>query len=263
MRVFTDQVGRQVTLPDTMPKRIVSLVPSQTELLADLGLEEEVVGITKFCIHPKTWFKSKKRIGGTKDVKIQEVLALQPDLIIANKEENERGALEILSQFVPVYISDIRTLDDALAMIAAVGEITGKSHLAQPMVESISQGFAELPALLKGKKVLYGIWYKPWMLVGNDTFIAAILGRLGAEVLVPEGKPRRYPEATIEEMSALKPDLIMLSSEPYPFKQKHIDELMHAGLQVPVLLVDGDMFSWYGSRLLQAPKYIHSLAFEV
>lgn len=261
MRVFTDQVGRQVTLPDAPPRRIVSLVPSQTELLADLGLEEEVVGITKFCIHPTEWHKSKKRIGGTKDVKIEEVLALQPDLIIANKEENEQGTLEILSQFAPVWISDVRSLPDALQMIEAVGELTGRSHLSKSIATEIATSFATLPAVLQGKSVLYGIWYKPWMLAGNDTFIGAMLRLLGAKLLVPEGSTSRYPEVSIEQMRQLQPDLVLLSSEPFPFKQKHIEELHRGGLEVPVLLVEGDMFAWYGSRLLQAPDYIGGLTF--
>ncbi len=260
MRVFTDQVGRQITLPDAPPRRIVSLVPSQTELLASLGLDEEVVGITKFCIHPNRWFKSKKRIGGTKDVKIDEVLALQPDLIIANKEENEQGVLEILSQFAPVWISDVRSLPDALQMIEAVGELTGKSHLSQPLAAEIAAGFAGLPPILQGKRVLYSIWYKPWMLAGYDTFIGSMLRLLGAELLVPAESKGRYPEATIEEMRLLQPDLVLLSSEPFPFKQKHIDELKRAGLEVPVMLVEGDMFSWYGSRLAKVPRYFGQIA---
>ncbi len=259
MRVFTDQVGRQITLPDAPPRRIVSLVPSQTELLASLGLDEEVVGITKFCIHPNHWFKSKKRIGGTKDVKIQEVLALQPDLIIANKEENEQGVLEILSQFAPVWISDVRSLPDALHMIEAVGELTGKSQLSKPMAAEIAAGFASLPSVLQGKRVLYSIWYKPWMLAGDDTFIGSLLCLLGAELLVPADSTSRYPEATIEQIKLLQPDLVLLSSEPFPFKQKHIDELKRGGVDVPIVLVEGDMFSWYGSRLLQVPAYLRGL----
>ena len=260
MRVFTDQVGRQITLPDTPPRRIVSLVPSQTELLASLGLDEEVVGITKFCIHPNRWFKSKKRIGGTKDVKIQEVLALQPDLIIANKEENEQGVLEILSQFAPVWISDVRSLPDALQMIEAVGELTGKSLVSKPMAAEIAAGFDSLPTVLQGKRVLYSIWYKPWMLAGHDTFIGSLLRLLGAELLVPAESTSRYPEVSIEQMKLLEPDLVLLSSEPFPFKQKHVDELQRAGLDVPIQLVEGDMFSWYGSRLAIVPHYLRELA---
>lgn len=259
MRVFTDQVGRQITLLDAPPRRIVSLVPSQTELLASLGLDEEVVGITKFCIHPNHWFKSKKRIGGTKDVKIQEVLALQPDLIFANKEENEQGVLEILSQFAPVWVSDVRSLSDALQMIEAVGELTSKSQLSKPMAAEIAAGFASLPSAFQGKRVLYSIWYKPWMLAGHDTFIGSLLRLLGAELLVPAGSGSRYPEATIEEMKLSQPDLVLLSSEPFPFKQKHIDELKRGGIDVPIVLVEGDMFSWYGSRLVLVPAYLNAL----
>lgn len=257
MRVFTDQVGRQVTLPDTMPKRIVSLVPSQTELLADLGLEEEVVGITKFCIHPKTWFKSKKRIGGTKDVKIEEVLALQPDLIIANKEENEQGTLEILSQFAPVWISDVRHLSHARSMIAEVGAMVGKSEAAKALLEEIELGFAEVKPVLQGKKVLYLIWFKPWMSAGPDTFIGSILQeQLGANLCTPP-QAGRYPVVEDADFERLQPDLVLLSSEPFPFKDKHVSLVKSFWPHAKVVKVEGDMFSWYGSRLRHVPIYLN------
>jgi len=257
MRVFTDQVGRQVTLPDTMPKRIVSLVPSQTELLADLGLEEEVVGITKFCIHPKTWFKSKKRIGGTKDVKIEEVLALQPDLIIANKEENEQGVLEILSQFAPVWISDVRNLMHARSMIAEVGAIVGKPDAAQALLQQMEQGFADVKPGLYGKKVLYLIWHNPWMSAGPDTFIGSLLlEQLGANLCIPS-RSGRYPVVEEADFELLQPDLVLLSSEPFPFKDKHASMVQSYLPKAKVVKVEGDMFSWYGSRLRLAPAYLN------
>lgn len=260
MRVFTDQVGRQVTLPDAPLRRIVSLVPSQTELLADLGLQEEVVGITKFCIHPKTWFKSKKRIGGTKDVKIEEVLALQPDLIIANKEENEQGTLEILSQFAPVWISDVRHLSHARSMIAEVGAMVGKSEAAKAVLEEIELGFAEVKPVLQGKKVLYLIWHKPWMSAGPDTFIGSILqDQLGARLCIPP-QAGRYPVVEEADFMALQPDVVLLSSEPFPFKNKHVAEVQAYLPQAKVVKVEGDMFSWYGSRLRLTPSYLQQFA---
>jgi ABC-type Fe3+-hydroxamate transport system substrate-binding protein len=260
MRVFTDQVGRQVTLPDAPPRRIVSLVPSQTELLADLGLDEEVVGITKFCIHPNQWFKSKKRIGGTKDVKIEEVLALQPDLIIANKEENEQGTLEILSQFAPVWISDVRHLSQARSMIAEVGAMVGKSETAQILLAEIEQGFKNVQPFLQGKKVLYLIWHKPWMSAGPDTFIGSILqDHLGANLCIPP-QDGRYPVVEEVDFMALKPEVVLLSSEPFPFKNKHTAQIQSYLPQAQVVKVEGDMFSWYGSRLRSTPTYLQQFA---
>lgn len=259
MRVFTDQVGRQVTLPDAPPQRIVSLVPSQTELLASLGLDEEVVGITKFCIHPNHWFKSKKRIGGTKDVKIEEVLALQPDLIIANKEENEQGVLEILGQFAPVWISDIRTLEHATGMIEQLGEMVGRPGEALGLSQQITQGFDEVKPVFAGLKVLYLIWHKPWMAAGSDTFIGSMVEKhLGATLCVA-AQPGRYPALEDADFAHLHPDLVLLSSEPFPFRAKHEAMIKSLLPNVKVMRVEGDMFSWYGSRLLQVPAYLNAL----
>src|SRR6185503_8492334 len=137
MAVFTDQLGRTISL-ENPPRRIISLVPSQTELLHDLGLEEEVVGITKFCIHPTDWFRHKTRVGGTKDIRSDVILNLQPDLIIANKEENQSQQIEELSPHFPVWISDISTLSDALEMIRALGDLTDRSPQADSLAEARS-----------------------------------------------------------------------------------------------------------------------------
>ena len=259
MRVFTDQVGRQITLPDAPPRRIVSLVPSQTELLARLGLDEEVVGITKFCIQPHHWFKSKKRIGGTKDVKIEEVMALQPDLIIANKEENEQGVLEILGQFAPVWISDVRSLQQAQDMIAQVGQLVDKQAEAARLLQQIQQGFDTLMPSFSGLRVLYLIWYRPWMAAGSDTFIGSILEQhLGATLCVP-AQPGRYPQVEETELQSLGPDVVMLSSEPFPFQSKHVDQIKRLCPEARIMQVAGDMFSWYGSRLVEAAAYLKAL----
>jgi ABC-type Fe3+-hydroxamate transport system substrate-binding protein len=256
-KTFVDQLGREVVLPTFPPKRIVSLVPSQTELLHAMGLEEEVVGITKFCIFPKEWAKSKKKIGGTKNAKIDEILALKPDLIIANKEENEKGTLELLQQFCPVWISDVRSLDAALDMIQKVSVLTGVEAAGFKMHDAIKQSFDALKPVLKGKRILYAIWRDPWMFAGADTFIGDIIVRTGA-INVIEATEDRYPVLSLDHVKDLNADVVLLSSEPYPFKQKHILELHGAGIKSQVIMVNGAFFSWYGSHLLGTVSYLEN-----
>lgn len=250
-----DQLGRELRLANALPQRIVSLVPSQTELLASLGLEEEVVGITKFCIYPKKWFREKQRVGGTKNVKIDRVLALKPDLIIANKEENEKGTLEILSQFCPVWISDVRSVETATQMIRMVGDLVGKSSVAEPMAQRIDENFATMTPMLQNRSVLYAIWRDPWMFAGGDTFIGDVLRNLGATNMADQIDAGRYPSLTTASLEALRPDLILLSSEPFPFKEQHVEELKLFLPEAEIRIVDGAYFSWYGSRLLGSTTY--------
>ena len=243
-------------LPQQTPKRNVSLVPSQTELLYDLGLEEETAGITKFCIHPDTWFRSKTRIGGTKTVHIDKVRALQPDLIIANKEENVQEQVIALLDIAPVWKSHIPTLADALHMIRSIGALTDRSIQAAAIADKIEQDFAALKAN-KPVNTLYLIWRQPWMSVGHDTFIHDMMRRTGLNNVLSDLS--RYPEVDVDLLTSKKPELVLLSSEPYPFKEQHIAELQQWLPDATMLLVDGEMFSWYGSRLLQAPDYFRRL----
>jgi ABC-type Fe3+-hydroxamate transport system substrate-binding protein len=251
MPVYFDQMMRPVYLPFS-PRRIISLVPSQTELLFDLGLDEQIAGITKFCTHPENRVKSKQKVGGTKQLNISLIAELNPDLIIGNKEENERQQIEELMQHFPVWMSDISNLDDAVDMITKIGEITNKEIEAQKMAAQITQQFNNLVIRQSNKRVAYFIWRKPYMVVGKTTFIDDMLKRCG---LINAFDTERYPEITGDELMAVKPDIIFLSSEPYPFKDKHIREFGPLLPHAKVKLVDGEMFSWYGSRLLQAPEY--------
>lgn len=253
MVVRSDQMGRIVGSPYP-PQRIISLVPSQTELLFDLGLGERVVGITKFCVHPEEWFRTKTRVGGTKKVDLERVRALQPDLIIGNKEENERADIEALQAEFPVWMSDVRDLEGALDMIRRVGELTGTGSNAEVMANEIAAGFARLAPVTEGRRVAYLIWRDPWMAAGSDTFVHDMLRRCGHTNAFAD-RSERYPEVSASRLAAADPDLILLSSEPYPFKEKHIAELNMVAPGTPVRLVDGEMYSWYGSRLLLAPAY--------
>ena len=255
MPVFKDQLNRVIELPP-VPKRIISVVPSQTELLFYLGLAEQIVGITKFCIHPAAQFKSTSKVGGTKQLDIALIKRLNPDLIIANKEENERSQIEELMQFYPVWISDISNLDDAKAMIEGVGQLVGRKLEATSLNQLITSRFAKAALTKTTLKVAYFIWRKPYMVAGKNTFIDDMLTRCGLQNVFDS---ERYPEVTAHCLIASNPDIVLLSSEPYPFKQKHIDEFKAMLPQAKVLLVDGEMFSWYGSRLLYAPAYFEEI----
>lgn len=236
--------------------RIVSVVPSQTELLHDLGLREEVVGITKFCVHPDEWFRDKTRVGGTKKLDIEKIKALQPDIVLANKEENLKDEIETIATFTDVYVSDISDLNDALEMITDIGMLTGKKVESERIGAAINSDFNFLHPTNK-KRAAYFIWKDPYMSIGNDTFIHHMMQYAGFENVFSNEK--RYPEITGEQLRAADPDVVLLSSEPYPFKQKHIDELKTLLPGKEIMLVDGEMFSWYGSRLLKAAAYFRSL----
>jgi ABC-type Fe3+-hydroxamate transport system substrate-binding protein len=257
---FIDQMGRTVSLAD-IPQRIVSLVPSQTELLFDLGLEDRIVGVTKFCIHPKEKVKQKTIIGGTKNFKLEKIDELKPDLIIGNKEENYEEGIAALQEKYPVWMSDIYTLDDALEMITQVGQLTGTEAKAQELAQGIATGFAELPPAQPAIPTAYFIWRKPYMAVGNDNFIDHLLQRCGFSNIFAD-QPR-YPEISPEQLQAANPKLILLSSEPYPFQEKHFAEFKQMCPQAKIKVVDGEMFSWYGSRLLKAPSYLQGVIKEV
>jgi ABC-type Fe3+-hydroxamate transport system substrate-binding protein len=258
MKFYRDQSGREMLLNDT-PRKIISLVPSQTELLFDLGLADAVAGITKFCVHPQEGFRSKPRVGGTKTVDIEKVKSLQPDLIIANKEENLKKQIEALSSIAPVWVSDVDTVDTACSMITSIGAITGTDIVAASMIQQIREGFTTLRKHVwpLAPRVLYLIWRDPYMIVGSDTFIHDVLEHCGFTNCVAAQK--RYPSITVEEMRQLKPDVVLLSSEPYPFKEKHIAEIQTLLPAAHIELVDGEMFSWYGSRMLQAVPYLKRL----
>jgi ABC-type Fe3+-hydroxamate transport system substrate-binding protein len=255
LRSFTDMMGRNVEI-QFPPKRIVSVVPSQTELLHDLGLEEEVTGITKFCVHPEVWFRNKTRVGGTKQLHIDKIRELQPELIIANKEENTREQIEELAREFPVWISDIQTIEQGLEMIASVGKLTDRAAKAEEIIKDIQNSFDGLQKTER-KKVAYFIWYRPWMSVGKDTFIHDMIERVGWENIFAH--KTRYPEISPEELAAARPELVLLSSEPYPFKEKHMAEVQELLPGAEVQLVDGEMFSWYGSRMRYAAEYMKGL----
>ncbi|MEQ9297995.1 MAG: helical backbone metal receptor [Cyclobacteriaceae bacterium] len=253
-QLVIDQMGREVEVP-LAPQRIISLVPSQTELLLDLGLGERLVGRTKFCIHPVDVVRNIAIIGGTKKLNMDRIHELQPDLIIGNKEENKEGQIIELSAKYPVWMSDIYDLSDALEMIRDLGSLLAVEAQADAMAAEISDGFEGLGKMISGS-VVYLIWDKPIMAVGPNTFINDMIRGLGLSNAVTKN---RYPDLSISSLQDLNPDFLFLSSEPFPYKDKHIKTYQKLLPTTKVILVDGEMFSWYGSRLLKSVDYFREL----
>jgi ABC-type Fe3+-hydroxamate transport system substrate-binding protein len=257
--LITDQMGHLLEISQP-PQRIISLVPSQTELLFDLGLEKQIVGRTKFCIHPQDKVKSKTIIGGTKNFHLDVIRQLGPDLIIGNKEENYVEGIRELQQHYPVWMSDMENLDQALSMITGVGKITATEDKATRLVAAIRRRFAALPPA-EPVRAAYFIWKDPFMTIGHGTFIQDMLRQAGfANVFQSRS---RYPEVSPEEIRQANPQVVLLSSEPYPFGEKHLAAFRELSPGALVKLVDGEMFSWYGSRLRLAPAYFARLRREV
>ena len=248
-----DQLGRNFQLKET-PKRIISLVPSQTELLVDLGLREQLVGITKFCVHPVELRKEVEIVGGTKEVKLEKIAQLQPDLILCNKEENTFDMVTLLEQIAPVHVSDISTIEESLALIKQYGEIFSVEENAKRLIAKIQAGLKDFQEFFNDKKplkVAYFIWRKPWMVAGGDTFIDHLLQLNHFENIFAETP--RYPEVDLHRLA--EADLVLLSSEPFPFQEKHMEELSEFVEPEKIKLIDGEFFSWYGSRLAKAFSY--------
>lgn len=259
-QIFTDQMQRTVVVAHP-PQRIVSLVPSQTALLHTLGLDKEVIGITKFCTLPPEWFHTKPRVGGTKQLLLDQIEKLQPDLIIGNKEENEAAQIEALATRFPVWMSNIITFKDALRMIGDVGIVTGRIEEARLLAESIESDFNVLIKPIRQIRAAYFIWQDPYMIAGNQTFINSMLQEAGFDNVFAHVD--RYPEITLETLKAVNPEVIFLSSEPYPFKNQHIPAFQHVCQEAVVQIVDGALFSWYGSRLLHSAAYFRALHTDI
>lgn len=252
-----DHLGREVDVPD-LPQRIVSLCPSQTETLFDLGVGDRVVGVTNWCIHPEA-AKSKARVGGTKKVNYRKIHELKPDLIIAEKEEQTPEMIAELEQHYPVYITDVTTLDAALTMIADLGMLVGEADRAVDLCLAIDSRWRALPTVAAPLRVAYLIWQDPIMAVGSVTYIHDVLTHLGFANVFAARTDSRYPSLTPEALAEASPDFILLSSEPYSFAEQHLDYYRSLCPQAQVQLVDGEMFSWYGSRMLPAADYLEQL----
>ena len=248
-RIFVDQLNRDVLI-NNAPKRIISLVPSLTEFLHYLGFEEEVIGITKFCIHPTIWFEKKERIGGTKRLNIDRIKALEPDLIIGNKEENTKDDISALECFAPIWMSDVNSFDDAIEMIKQLGVVLSKERACNTLITDLGFAYSAIRDLGKHLSVLYFIWDKPSYVAGQLTFIGSIIETLGFK---NNAHLERYPE--VQDLGNCEPNYVFLSSEPFPFEEKHKEKYQSRFPRSKIILVDGEMFSWYGSRMLPAADY--------
>jgi ABC-type Fe3+-hydroxamate transport system substrate-binding protein len=255
-----DQIQREVVLQNT-PKRIVSLVPSQTELLFDLGLEDQIVGITKFCVHPYHLKSTKTVVGGTKNIKIDKIKALHPDIILCNKEENTKDIVEACEDVCTVHVSDIFTIKDCVELISQYGILFNRRTEANKISNKIEFNLNDFQDFIKDKpsfKVAYFIWRNPWMAAGNTTFINHLLELNNFENIY--GNLERYPEVNINKIQLEgDPELVLLSSEPYPFKDEHAFEVGRVSHHAKAIFVDGEYFSWYGSRLVKAFDYFKTL----
>lgn len=260
LKTYTDQTGTTIYLPNT-PQRIISLVPSQTELLYDLGLEDKLVGITKFCVHPYHLKSTIKIIGGTKKVHLEKIRLLQPDIIIANKEENTEEMVEALREIAPVWVSNVITVQDSLDMIADFGKMFSVRTKAQHWTDKINYGLQDFEAFMESResqKAAYLIWKEPYMAAGGETFINEML-KLNKFINIYESRGR-YPEIIIQKIRIQgDPDVVFLSSEPYPFKEEDAFEIGRFTHHAKTVYVDGEMFSWYGTRMVKAFDYFKKL----
>jgi ABC-type Fe3+-hydroxamate transport system substrate-binding protein len=255
-----DQLGNTIRL-NNIPKRVISLVPSQSEFLWHLGLRDEFVGITKFCIHPDELYRTKERVGGTKDLDLEKIRALKPDLIIGNKEENDQDQIRTLQKEFPVWMSVIYTLEDSFQMMLSLGLILNKEKESEQLVENLKVSLSRIKNTFHNQRVLYFIWNNPYMGAASQTFIDHVLNYLGFENTIKQ--LMRYPVLNESALKVLNPDFCFLSSEPFPFKEKHVNELKNILPNTKVIVVDGEVFSWYGTRLLNLEAYVKKLRKEI
>lgn len=242
MPEFTDQLGAVVSIA-RIPERIISLVPSITEYLYALGLGDRVVGITKFCIYPEEWFKNKPRIGGTKTPDVAKIKALAPDLIIGNKEENREEDIEHLKEMAPVWMSDVNSIEDMYAMLRTIAEMVGKATESEAWIEKWKRYFDQNRNRGLGKRALYFIWKDPEMVVGKDTYIDAYMESIGYVNAVMDV---RYP--ILMSVGDCNPEVVLLSTEPFPFKEEDFEYFQKIFPDAEIVLVSGEEFSWYGVR---------------
>ena len=256
MKIFTDDLGRKITLNGT-PQRMISLCPCVTETLADIGAGERLVGRTRFCIHPKSALQHTKAVGGTKDVKYERVHALKPDLVIAVKEENTLEIVETLAESYPVFVLDIKTVAEGIRMIGDLGKLTDCETKANRLQSQVSAQWNEAKIAISEASVLYVIWQNPYMSVGKDTYIHDLITALGGQN-VAFSLNGRYPEFTPESF-AESPQKVWLSSEPFPFQEKHLAAFQAMFPRAEIRIVDGEAFSWYGTHLGKKITYLRTL----
>lgn len=254
--IIKDAIGKSFD-SQTRYRRIVSLVPSQTEYILDLigdNKDINVVGRTKFCIHPANKVSDITIVGGTKQVHIDKIKALNPDIVICNKEENTEEIANEIEAFFPVFTSEITTIDSALDYMLRIAQLLDLSEEGDIIKTQINQAIKGYQPI-KQKKAIYLIWKDPYMAAGGDTFIDKMMNAAGYNNVLHD--QLRYPTVILDDIKSYNPDVIFLSSEPYPFQEKHVSEF--DALNIPTHVVDGEMFSWYGTRMLKSWEYFNQL----
>jgi ABC-type Fe3+-hydroxamate transport system substrate-binding protein len=258
---LTDAAGTRHT-PVIVAPRIVSLVPSLTELICELGLARFLVGRTGFCVHPRDTVRNIPKVGGTKNVNLARIRELQPSHLIVNIDENEKPTVDALARVVPhIIVTHPLAPRDNLDLYRLLGGIFHCAERATALclqftrvLDAVVAACRELPR----QDVLYLIWRAPWMTVSRDTYISRTLALVGWDTL-PAVCDKRYPEIELDAAMLATPDHILLSSEPYRFRERHLDEirkLLPAQAQARVALIDGEMTSWYGSRAIRGLAYL-------
>lgn len=234
-------------------RSIISLVPSLTEFLVHPDINADLIGRTKFCIHPEERLKEIPAFGGTKNPKIEAIRQAKPDIVVMNREENRKEDAEAIAAFARVIITEIDTVEQALDAMTSLGALLGKEAASQNLIGRIRR---EIPApdTFPPLRTAYLIWREPWMSVASETYIHDVMRIFGLENIFAD--QNRYPSFSPEALADLDPELVLLSSEPFPFKEHHATELRNAGVHGEILFVDGTWFSWYGSRMLEAFKAI-------
>lgn len=259
-KTIQDDLRRDVSF-DFPPRRVVCLCPSLTETLFALGLDETVVGRTSYCVHPAGRVRNVATVGGTRDVDLARVQALEPDLVVATKEENPEKTVLALAETLPVFVFDVTDYESALRAIMNLGELTDRVARAEGLVHDIRGAFAELRPQA-ARTVAYLIWADPYMAAGRGTYIHALLEKCGLENVCAK-LAGRYPEVGVESLRELRPQFIFLSSEPFHFDDSHVARLASRIPAARVIRVDGEMFAWYGSRMLAAAGYLRQLINEL
>ncbi|WP_019152973.1 ABC transporter substrate-binding protein [Robertmurraya massiliosenegalensis] len=259
LKKMEDHLGRKVGY-HFPPQRIVSICPGITETLYELGLEKEIVGRTRYCIFPEDKVAHATIVGGTKDIDIEIVKSLNPDVIIAEKEENTKEMVALLARSYPVFVAEVQSIQDSYRMIEDMGNITNFESNAKNLINAIKNEFNTIPKV-NGKRAAYVIWRNPYMVVGSNTYINSVMEAMGFENPFSTSK-NRYPSVTKEELQESQLDYIFLATEPFHFKEKHKKEFQEFIPNVPPMIVDGEMF-WYGAKMKVAAEYFRTFITKI
>jgi ABC-type hemin transport system substrate-binding protein len=252
--------------PKADARRIVSLVPSLTEALFELGLGPRVVGVTDWCVHPAAEVAQLPKVGGTKNPSLARVLELRPDLVIANQEENrERDVERLRAVGIPVWVSYPRTVAEGVALVRELAELGAPAERAQPLCRALESALerARATAPARRTRVFCAIWKKPWMAVGTDTYADDLIALCGGDNVFSAHTERRYPIVTEQQIAAAEPEVILLPDEPYAFGARDVAELAALGTPAAaagrIHRIDGTLISWYGPRIARAIAEVSAL----